>query len=136
MIDGVHRDSANGRAPPAMPLPPGLADDLVFVLDVPELSDGGAANRKHATDLAGRHADLRVFVFFGHQLRRTARTAHQLAAFTGPQLDVVQHGTERNVLDRQTVAGFDVRGRPRLDLVAYPQTERRKNVALFAVPID
>src|SRR4029077_903091 len=43
VVDGVHRRAAHRGAFPAPPAPPRLAAGLVFVVDVPDLADGGPA---------------------------------------------------------------------------------------------
>ena len=113
----------------------GLADDLVLVLDVAELTDRRAAVDVNLAHFARRHAHLRVLVFLGHQLRRNAGRAHELAALTGAQLDVVDHRADRNVLDRQRVADLDVGARTGFDRVADLETQRREDVALLAVAV-
>ena len=74
--------------------------------------------------------------FLGHQLRRRAGRTHELAAFTGPQLDVVDDGTERDVLQRQRVADLDVGlgTRDSIDRADF-EADRREDVALLAVAV-
>src|SRR5581483_344717 len=135
MVDGVHRNAAHARTLAAMALASGFADDLVLVLDVAELSDRGAADDQDLAHFARRHTHLRVLAFFGHQLSRTAGAAHEFAALAGTQFDVVDDRTDRNVLDRKTVAGLNVGRRTRLDDVADLQAQGRQDVPLLAVAI-
>src|SRR5690606_15549399 len=58
-----------------------------------------------------------------------------LRAATGAELDGVDHGTGRNVLQRQVVARLDVGRGTRLDDVALLQLLRRDDVALLAVEV-
>src|SRR4051812_904 len=44
MVDRVHRDTANRRTLAEMALAAGFTDHFVFVVEVAELADGGAAN--------------------------------------------------------------------------------------------
>src|SRR6202790_1234425 len=60
VVDGVHRDTAHRRALPEVTLAAGLADDLVLVIEIAELSDRGAADDQDAADFARRHTHLRV----------------------------------------------------------------------------
>src|SRR6202011_4487985 len=106
MVDRVHRDTAHRGTLPEVTLAPGLADDLVLVIEIAELADRGAADDQDAAHLTRRHAHLRVVAFLGHQLRGAAGRPHELAALSGLQLDVVDDGTERDVQQRQGVAGL------------------------------
>src|SRR5699024_7417726 len=54
---------------------------------------------------------------------------------TEAQLDGVPHGAQRDVPQRQVVAGLDVRTRTVLDEVALTQLGRREDVALLAVQV-
>ena len=108
-----------------MPNATGLADDHVLVVEVAELPDGGAASQLDFAHFARRHANLRVVAFLGHQLRGRTRATHELAAFAGPQLEIVNPGTERNVLNGQTVAGLDVGRVARFDDLADFEPHRR-----------
>ena len=58
-----------------------------------------------------------------------------LAATAECQLDVVHHGAERNLFERQRIANLDVRARTRFNFVANLQTVRSKDVALFTIHI-
>src|ERR1700733_4349662 len=135
VVDGVHRDTAHRRALPEVALAAGLADDLVLVIEIAELADGGAADDQDAPDFARRHAHLRVVAFLGHELRGAAGAAHELAALAGLQLDVVDDGAERDVRERQRVADLDVGGRTGLDHVADLEQRGREDVALLAVAV-
>ena len=57
----------------------------------------------------------------------------QLGAAARPQLDGVDHGTGRDVAQRQVVAGLDVGVGARLHHVALRESLRRDDVALLAV---
>src|SRR5699024_6150100 len=71
----------------------------------------------------------------GDQLHGGAGAAGDLGAATGAQLDGVHHGAQRDVPQRQVVAGLDVRARTVLDPVALTQLGRREDVALLAVQV-
>src|SRR5580658_2653021 len=135
VVDRVHRDAAHRRSLAEMALTTGLADHFVLVVEVAELADRRAADGQDAPHLARGHAHLGVGAFFGHQLGGATGRAHELAALTGPQLDVVDDGPERDVLQREGVAGLDVGGRARFDDVTDLQAGRREDVALLAVPV-
>src|SRR4051794_36150807 len=135
VVDRVHGDTADGRALALPPHPAGLAPVDVALLGVAHLADGGAAAHVDVADLTGRHPQLRVRPFLGDQLHAGAGGAGDLGAATGPQLDAVHHGADRDVAQRQVVARLDVRARTALDPVALPQPVRRDDVALLAVGV-
>ena len=69
----------------------------------------------------------------GHQLHaRTGRAGH-LAALARAQLDVVHRGADRDVAQRQRVAGPDVGALAALQVVAHLDVLRGEDVALLAV---
>src|ERR1700722_13106920 len=135
IVDRVHRDAAHRRTLAEMALAAGFADHFVLVIEVAELTDGRAANHLNLAHFARRHADLRVLAFFGHQLRRRSGRAHELAAFTGPQLDVVDDRAQRDVRERERVADLDVGIRTRHDDRADFETDGRQDIALLAVAV-
>src|SRR2546423_3045355 len=66
VVDGVHRHAAD-VGPDAVPArAPGLAVRDVLVLDVADLTHGRVADDGHATNLARRHAHLRVVALLRH----------------------------------------------------------------------
>src|SRR5258707_15583838 len=73
---------------------------------------------------------------FGQQLCERSGGAGHLPAFAGPQFNIVNLRTQRNIPDRQSVAGKNVRiltaGNRFADLQAY----RRDDVTLLAVKIS
>src|SRR5215472_11474899 len=84
MIERVHRHAANRGANAAPARFASFADNLVLVIDVADLSDGGTAAYIDQSNFTAGHAHLRVRTFFGQQLRCAAGTAHQLS--TAPEL--------------------------------------------------
>src|SRR5262249_38616733 len=115
--------------------PPGLADLDVDVLGIAELAHGGAALEVDAPDLAGRQPDLAPVALFRHELRGVTRRSGQLAAGPDLELDVVDRGAERDVAQRQRVAGLDVGRLGRDYLVADREVLGRQDVALLAVRV-
>src|ERR1700691_5128487 len=63
MVDRVHRDAANVRTLSAMTLPSGISNDLVFVFEIAELTDRGAAQDRDLAHFTRRHAHLSVLAF-------------------------------------------------------------------------
>ena len=75
---------------------------------VADLADRRTAFAAHVAKLAGGQLEQRVVAFLGHQLRGAAGAARHLAAAADAELDVVHRGAERDVVERQAVAGLDV----------------------------
>src|SRR5436190_9991355 len=133
MVDWVHRDAADVR-PDAQPAAaPRLADRHVLVIEVADLADGREALHVDLADLARRHFHLGVVAFLGDELHRRPGAARDLPALARPQLDVVNHRAERDVLEGQRVAGKDVGVLPGDDRVADLEAVRLQHVALLAV---
>src|SRR5690606_32589585 len=78
----------------------------------------------------GRRATLA-----GDQLDRGAGGAAHLGATTGAQLHGVHGGADRDVAQRQVVAGLDVRSLARDDRGALAQALRSEDVALLTVVV-
>src|SRR5437868_15445795 len=54
MVDGIHHDTAVGRADAHMPRASGFADGDIFVVQISDLADRRAAVDIHQPDFAGR----------------------------------------------------------------------------------
>ena len=92
VVARVHHHAAHLRPAAHVARAPGLADVLVLVVQVAHLADGGHALDAHAAHLARRQADGGHVPLLGQQGRAAAGAAHDLAAATGDQLDVVDPG--------------------------------------------
>jgi ribosomal protein S19 len=113
VIDRVHRDAAIVRHLPQPAGFTGLAERNVFMFDVANLADGRHAFHLHAANFARRQFQQCVFGFARNQLCLcTGRTRH-LRTLSRPQLDVVNHCSRRNILERQSVSDQNVRFRTR-----------------------
>src|SRR5690606_30555881 len=135
VVDGVHGDTANGRALALPAHAAGLAPVDVRLLGVADLADGRAAARVDVADLARGHPQLGVRTVLGDELHRGAGRAGDLRAAAGLELDGVHDGTGGDVAQRQVVAGLDVGTDAGLDAVALLETVRRDDVALVAVGV-
>src|SRR5713101_7001839 len=135
MVEGVHRDAADGGALTTPAALAGFADVLVLVLDVADLADRRVADDRDPPHLARWHADLRVVSLAGEQLGRHARRADDLAALAAAELDVVHRAAQRNARQRQRVPRFDVGLRSADHLVTDGQTDGRQDVALLAISV-
>src|SRR6476619_3287837 len=135
VVDGVHDDTANGRALALPAHPAGLAPVDVGLLGVADLADRRAAADVDVAHLAGRHPELGPRALLGDQLRRVAGGAGDLRAATGPELDAVDGRADRDVAQRQVVAGLDVGADPGFDRRALAEALRRDDVALLAVGV-
>src|SRR5882757_5334235 len=87
VVDGVHGDAAVVRAAALPARASGLADVNAAVLDVADLTDGGAAIEVHAPHLARGQPHLAPVAFLGHQLGAHAGRATQLRAARDLELD-------------------------------------------------
>src|SRR3954468_7651345 len=121
VVDRVHGHAADGRADALPAVAAGLAPVDVRLLGVADLADGGAAARVGVADLAGRQAQLRVRAVLRHEAHTGAGRAGHLRAAAGAELDRVHDGADRDVLQRQVVAGLDVGRRAGLHDVALPE---------------
>src|SRR5581483_3280727 len=135
MVDGVHRDAAGLRSHALPAVATRLAQLHQVGLGVADLADGGAAVDGHAAHLGGRKPKGGEVAFLGDELDACARAPCHLAAGTGLQLDVVHDRADRDVPQRQRVAGADLRALPGLEQVTDLRAARGEDVALLAVEI-
>ena len=84
----------------------GLAEVDVLVVDVGDLTDDCGAVHGHVAHLTGGQTDQSVAILLSHQLRHNASGTDQLAALAGIQLDVVDHGTNGDVLEGRQLPGL------------------------------
>src|SRR3954470_2598442 len=133
VVDRVHGDTADGRANTLPAHAAGLAPVDVGLLGVADLADRRAAAHVDVADLAGGQTQLGVRAVLGHEAHRGSCGTRHLGAPARLQLDRVDDGTDRDVLQRQVVARLDVGARTGLDDIALTQLVRRDDVALRAV---
>src|SRR5215831_6049263 len=101
VIDWIHHDTTNRWADSHMTSTSGLPDGDVFVIEVADLTNRGAAIHIHQSDFAGWKFHVSIFTLFRDDLGGGAGTAGHLRTLAGTEFDVVNRGTERNVLQRQ-----------------------------------
>src|SRR5687768_6735692 len=135
VVDRVHRRAANGRLDTAPALGTGLAELLEVVLDVADFTNGGAALRRHPAHLARAQAQRGVHALARDQLHASAGRARDLRALARLHLDAVHGGTDRDVAQRQRVAGLDRRVAARHQLVADGDALGSDDVAALAIGI-
>src|SRR6476619_3092083 len=135
VVDRVHDDTADGRANALPPHAAGLAPVDVGLLGVADLADRGAAAHVDEAHLARGHAERRAAALTGDQLGGVAGRAGDLGAAARTQLHAVDGRTDRDVAQRQVVAGLDVGVGARLHDRALAQVLRRDDVALLAVGV-
>src|SRR5690625_5116237 len=135
VVHRVHRHTTGLRALALPAHPAGLAPADVGLLGVADLTDAGAAAGVDVADLTGGHPQLGELALPGHQLHRGTGGPGDLRPTTGLELHRVDHGTDRDVAQRQAVAGLDVRTGTVLDPVALLQPHRGEDVTLLAVGI-
>src|SRR5258708_35254113 len=97
MIDRVHRDAAHVTALAEPSRASGLADRNIFVVEIADLADSGAALRLHHPLLARRQLAQRHLALFRHQLRLGARATRELRACAGLHLDRMNDSADRNI---------------------------------------
>src|SRR5260370_20703110 len=129
MVDRVHRYTTYVRALAEPSAAAGLTDRNIFVLEVADLTNRRPAFGEHHALLARRQLEQRNLPFLGHQLRLGARTSHQLRSGSGLHLNRMDHGTERDILQRQRVAALDIRLRAAFHLVTRPDPLVRDDIA-------
>lgn len=136
VIAWVHDDAADGRTNVHVTFTACFTERNIAVVEVTDLTDGSFATDRNVTHFAAWHSECSVFAFLSHKLCGAAGSSCDLAALSGLQFDVVDHGADRDIFKRQAVAHFDVRVFAAYNGVARSQAERSENVSLFAVGVN
>src|SRR6185503_18858602 len=135
VIDRVHRDAADRRALALPSGTPRLAELDELVLGVAHGAHGGLAGGGHEPGLSGGKPEGGHRALLGHELHARARRACHLGAGARLQLDRVHDRADRDVAQRQRVAGADLGVGPREQSVALAHAVGRDDVALLAVDV-
>src|SRR3954447_7018397 len=135
MVARVHDDPTDLRALAHVPGAAGLAEVLVLVVEVADLTDRGHAAHRDPPHLPRGESHGRELAFLREELGGHAGGPDDLAALAGDELDVVDRGAERDVRQRQRVADPGLGRRTGDDDVTDLQTVRQEHVALLAVPV-
>src|SRR6476469_5778768 len=135
VVDRVHRDTTDGRADALPAHTAGLTPVDVRLLGVADLADGCAAAHVNVADFAGRQTQLGEAAFLGNELDRCGGGAAHLGAATRTQFNCVDYGTDRDVAQRQVVAGLDVSVGTCFHGVTLGQLVRSDDVTLGAINV-
>ena len=133
MIVRVHNGTADGRTNAHM------TDSSCFsvidkvVVAVADNTDRCSAVQADHSHLSGGKTQGRVLAFLRHQLGAVAGRADHLAAVLRIKLNIVNHGTNRNQVQRQAVAHADLSLRAVHDSHADCEPFRCKDVGLLSV---
>src|SRR4029079_14567376 len=105
------------------------------VLDVADFTDRGAALGRHAAHLARAQAPRCIGAFAGDELHAGTGGARDLRTLARLHLDAMHGRADRDVAQRQRVAGLDRRVGTRDHLLAGLQALGRDDVAALAVDV-
>src|SRR5262249_45472564 len=112
-----------------------FAELAQVVFGVADFTDRRAAVRRHAAHFAGAKTQRGVSAFARNQLNRSAGTARELRTLARLHLDAMHGRTDRDIAQRQRVAGLDRRFAAGDELVAHADALRRDDVAALAVDV-
>ena len=135
VVAGVHDGATAAGTDAHVALAASLAQVDVLVVDVGNLADDCGAVEGHVAHLTGGQTNQCVAVLLCHQLSHVASGTNQLSTAAGIQLDVVDDGTDGDVLEGQAVAGLDVGTLAAQDHIADLQAVGSNDVALDAIGV-
>ena len=135
VVDRVHRDAAHRRTDAAPALAPALPIERRLCSSLPTFADGRAAIDVHLADLARAQAQLRVRALARQQLHRCAGRARDLRTLARQHLDAMNRRADRDVAQRQAIAGLDRRFGAAHQLRAGRHAAGRDDVAALAVRV-
>ena len=135
VIDRVHRDTAVRGANSLPAVASSLTDGNVLVISVANLADRRHAFDQHLAGLAGGQLQESVIAFLRDEVDLCAGRTRHLGALTRAKLDVVHNRTDRDVLERQSIADQNIGLGAAHDRLANLQPDGLNDVALLAVSI-
>src|SRR5688572_19761895 len=135
MVAWGHGRAANGRANAFVALATGFTEFDVAVIQISNLPHGRVASLTDQADLARGHAHLCKVAFLGEQLCSTTGGTYHLTTATFFDLDVVDHGTDRDIRDRKRVPRANLGARSGHNCIANLEIGRRHNVTLLTVSV-
>src|SRR5688500_10244846 len=104
VVDRVHRHAAVVRLLAEVTGAASLADRDVLVLEIADLTDRRVAANVHLAHLARGETQRGPIPFTSNELRAGAGGADHLAALALFELDVVDHGAEGDLRQREGIA--------------------------------
>ena len=135
MIYRVHHNAPHLRPSAEPSFPPCLAEAQVLGIEVPNLADRGPAFQKNLPHLSGRKPHLGIARFLGHELAVSAGRTDQLTSPANLEFQIVDQGSQRNVIQRNGIPRFDVRLFAADDRIPHGNLGRGDNIPFFAVGI-
>jgi hypothetical protein len=135
VVTGVHYRTANGRSSTEVAGLTSLTKLHSFVLYVTNLTDGCLAFQTYDAYFTGRKTYLSNTVVLSHQLSLSTSGTNQLCALTRIQFDVVNHSTNGDCGERQSVTRLNVCICTRVYGRTSGEAYRSNDVALLAFGI-
>jgi hypothetical protein len=135
MIMRIHHDAAVVRTTTQPAGATGLTTALKSVIAVTYATDSSLAGRKNLTCLSRRQLDDAVATFAAGELSEVAGAAHKQSTLTGTQLNVVNHCTYRDILQRKSVTYLGSCFSTTHKSAAYLQTVGSDDITLLTVSI-
>src|SRR5690606_25922361 len=135
VVDRVHRHATDVRTTALPAVLAGLADREQLVLCVAHLADRGEAATVHHPHLAALETQRDVITLAGNDLGTLTGGTRHRATLADLGLDVVHHGTQRDLRQRHRVANPHVAARTAHHGVTLGETLRVQDVALLAVGV-
>ena len=103
MIHRVHSNTANLRTLAQPAATACFSDGNIFMLEIADLADRRTAFAEDQANFAGLQTNGCVGAFLGKQLSGRSGTAGYLSAFTGFQFDIMDDGTDWDILKLKAV---------------------------------
>src|SRR5690606_10567726 len=100
---------------------------------VGNFTDRGAAVSRHFAHLTGAQTNCGVLAFAGYQLHGSAGAAGDLSTLARLHFQTVDHATDGNIAQWQSVTHLDGRGLARLQQIARLQPFGRNNVTALTI---
>jgi len=135
MVNRVHCNTTYMRSSTFPSVPTSLTELGATVLAVANGTNAGAAVFMELANLTGRKTYQNVVAFFGHELRGNTSGAHELGAFADFHFDVMDNGTQRDVVHRQAVTWLDINVVASHNHVTHSYAVRGENVTFLTIHV-
>lgn len=136
MVDRIHRHTADGRSDATPTLRASFAQLAEIVLVVSYLTDCCATVDVDSPHLSRAQAKRSVATLTSYDLDGAAGTSSKLTSLAWFHFDAVHERTDRDILQRKSIANLDRRVRTGLDRVAGFASPRRQDVTTLTVRVE
>jgi hypothetical protein len=135
VVNWVHRNSSRLRALPEPPNATSLRITPILMIRIGNLANRRSTLAPNQAHLTRRQSQNHVSAIAPHNLHAIPGRPRKLAAAPNLHLNIMNHGSKRNIFEQHTIPRLNVCDIIRDNLIPNGQLVWRNNVAKFAIII-